>query len=160
LVWSSGQIKEAVATGARFLVDLIETLRQSFISALVFELASMIKDRFGKRFPNVIADCLARKLATRVFELVSELVVAFLSPGETDDCHGRREIAIGGKVVERGNQFAMSKIAGSTEDHDGARLWHCADGDAFAQRIQGRLICASIHVREKRLLPGQRKSSG
>ena len=106
----------------------------------------MIEDRFAKRFPNVIADYLTRKLASRVFELLSKLAVTLLASREADDCHCRWKIAIGGEVIKRGNQFAMSEIASSAKNHNGARLRHSASGNAFAKRVQVRLVGGSIHL--------------
>ena len=128
LVGSRREIKKAVAAGAGFVVDFVETFRQRLVAGLVSELALMIEDRLRKRLPDFIAHSLARKLASRFFQFTPELVVSFFSTREPDDCHRWREITIGRQIVKGGNEFAVGEIAGGAEDHNGARLRHGARG--------------------------------
>jgi len=39
----------------------------------------------------------------------------------------------------------MGEIARGAEDHNGARLRHCASGKPFPERVWFRLISGSIH---------------
>ena len=126
LIRSSREIKKPVAAGAAFLVDLVETFRQRFVTGLVFELALVIEDRLGKGFPDFIAHSLARKFPSRFFEFSPKFVVTFLPSRKPDDCDGGRQIAISGEVVECRNKFALGEIAGRAEDDNCARLWHSA----------------------------------
>jgi hypothetical protein len=115
------------------------------VAGFVTKFALVIEDGLRKRLPDFVAHGLARKFASRFFEFSPELLVIFFPPRKPDDCDSGWEIAIGGKIVKRRNKFAISKIAGSAEDYNRARLWHCAGGNTFAKGIQFRLISGSIH---------------
>ena len=131
------------------LVDLVETFNQGFVTRFVFELALVIKDRLRKVLPDFIAYALSRKLARSFFEIASEFVVCFWPASETDDLHGWGEFAVGGQVIQCGDEFAMGEIPCGAEDHNGAWLRNGARGQPFAQRVRFRLISSSVHGQRK-----------
>ncbi len=120
------EIKQPVAARAAFLVDLVQPFGQTFETGLVGEIALMIKNRLREVLPDFIAHRLTRELFDRFFHFLAKIVIGLRATRETDDCDGRRQFAIGGEIVERRKQLAMSEIAGCAEDHDAARLRHGA----------------------------------
>jgi hypothetical protein len=129
--------------------DFIEAFCKRLVTAFVAELALVIKNRLRKRLPNFVAHSLAGKLARGFFEIVPEFVVTFFAARESDNSHRRRQIAIGRKVIKRGDEFAPGEIARSAENHNRARLRHGTRGESFAERVWFRLISRSIHEHPK-----------
>ena len=121
-----------------FLSSFVEPFGQRFVTSLVFELALMIKNRLRKAFPDFVAHGLSRKLACGFFEILPEFVISFRTTGETDDDHGRRQVAVGREVSKRGEEFAMG--AGHPLRR---RSQSCmaADGDARDKPSRSGLGC-------------------
>jgi hypothetical protein len=133
-------------------VDFIEAFRQPLVTRFVAELALVIKDRLCRRLPDFIAHSLARKLAGGFFEITPEFLITFFTACESDNGHGGRQVAIGREVIQRRDEFAMREIAGGAENHNRARLRHCASGNSFAKWVQFLLVCCSVHNRNKLLV--------
>ena len=109
----------------------------------------MIEDRLRKGGPDFVPNCLARKLACGLAEFTSKFVVRLRPAREADHRKIRRQIAIGGQIIESGDELPVGEIAGGTEDYDGARLRHRARNDPFTQRIRLLLIKKAIHRRSQ-----------
>ena len=88
----------------------------------------MIKDGLAERFPNFVANSLARKLPNGFFHFLAKVVIALLAARETDNGDSRRQLAVGGEVIKRRQEFAVGEIAGRSKNHDAARLRHGASG--------------------------------
>ena len=155
LVRRDGEIKKPVAACAALFVDLVQFGGKSFVAGLVAKIALMIKNRLRERFPDFVTNALSGKFSCRFLHLLPELVITLFASREADNCDGGRQLAIGGKIVKRWHQLAMSEIAGGAENDDAARLWHRARGQTFAQRICLRLLGCSIHgcIRRLRTFP-------
>ena len=97
----------------------------------------MIIDRLAEGIPQFVAHGLARELADGGFHFRAKDLVGLLAARETDDGRARRKVAVGGKIVERGEKLAHRQIAGGAEDDDAARLRHGPAGEALPQRIGG-----------------------
>ena len=137
LIWSGCKIKKAIAASAVRFVDFVEAFGQALVTGLVAEFALVIKNRLRKRVPDLVAP---------------EVVVDFLPAREADNCHGGRQVAVGREVIQRRHEFAVREITRGAEDHNRARLRHCARGNSFAKRVWFRLVSGSIHNRNKLLV--------
>ena len=109
----------------------------------------MVTDGGGKIFPQVIIDRLAGEFSCGLFEFGPENLVRFVPAREPHDADGRGEGAVGGEIVECGNEFAVSEVARGTEDHECAGVWNGSLGKAFPKRIGAQSIkwhfaCLSI----------------
>ena len=135
LIGRGGEIKKPIAARAAFLVDLVEALGQFLVAPLVAEFALVIEKRLGEAVPDFVAHRLPGKLAGRFFLFLAEFVVRFRAAREADHRQGRRQLAIGRDVVERGHELAMSQVAGRAKNHDRARLRHGFGRESFAQGI-------------------------
>src|SRR5205823_7155497 len=135
LIGRSRKVEKAITARPAFLVDLIETFRQTFVTGSIFKFALMVKNRLRKSFPNFVPDVLPGKFAGRFLKLAPELVVGFLAARETDNGGGGRQLTIGGQIIECRDEFAVREIAGRAENHDRARLRHRARRKSFAQWI-------------------------
>ena len=71
------EIKKPVAARAAFLVDLIQTFRETFVAGLIVEFALMIEERLRKSFPDIFAHFLREYCLRRFLQLLSEFVVVF-----------------------------------------------------------------------------------
>ena len=83
-------------------IDFFDTFGKRFVTRFVFELTLVIKDRLRKVFPDFIAHGLSRKLTRGFFEIASEFIVSFWPAGEPDDHRGRRQVAVGGEIIQCG----------------------------------------------------------
>jgi hypothetical protein len=126
LVRPCGKIVEAIPAGAALGIQLVESLCEGSVAFQIVKLATVIEDRRGKSCPQLLVDLLTREFSRCFFELFAEDLVALIAPRETDYAHRGRQCAVGGKIVERGDEFAMGQVAGGTENNYGARLRHCA----------------------------------
>ena len=72
-------------------------------------------------------------------EFGAEDFVSFFAASEADDGEGVWEIAIGGDIIESGDEFSEGEITGGAEDDDRAGLGGGASGEGVARwdrRIQ------------------------
>jgi hypothetical protein len=127
------------------LVELLETLGQSLVTSFITKLAPVIKNRLCKRVPDFVAHRLTRKLSRGFFEVVPEVVVTFVASSESDDDYAGGEFAVGRKVIQRRNKFAMREITRSAEDYNAAWLRYGPRRQSFAERVWFRLIRRAIH---------------
>src|SRR5437667_4132268 len=133
LVRRNGEIKKPVAARAALLVNLVQLGGESFVARLVAKIAFMIKNRLRERFPDFVTNALPGEFSCRFLHRAPELVITFFASRDADNCDRGRQLAIGGKIVKRWHQLAVSEIAGRTENNDTARLRHRARGQTFAQ---------------------------
>ena len=132
-----GEIKEAVAAGAALGVELGEALGQPLVAVGVAEFAAVVEEALGEAGPDFVVNPGAGEFADGLFQLGAEAGVGLFAPGETDDGKRGGQVAIGGDIVERGDELAVGQIAGGAENDDTARLRHGPAGKALAQRIGG-----------------------
>src|SRR5438067_1391656 len=104
------EVEQAITAGAALLVDFVEPFGERAITALVLELALMIKKRNRESFPDFLAHLLARKIFRGFLELVTKLLIRFWPAGEADHSCARRQLAVRRQIVKRGNEFAMRQI--------------------------------------------------
>ena len=157
LVRRDREIKKPIAARAAFPVDLLQPLDQALVTGVVVEFALMIEKGLGEAVPDFVAHRLARKFPGRLFLFLSKLLVRFRPARETDHGQGRRQLAIGCDVVERGNQFPHRQVARRPENHHRARLRHGPVRQPLAERIGllsvGRLAHRARGMREVRQIP-------
>jgi hypothetical protein len=85
------------------------------------------------------------KLAGGLFKIPPEFVITFVATSESHNRDTGGQLTVGREVIQRGDEFAMGEIARGAEDHNGARLRHCASGKPFPERVWFRLISGSMH---------------
>ena len=147
LIGCDREIKKSVATGAAFLVDLVQSCCESLEARFVGKIALVIENGLAESFPDFVADRLARKFSDGFFHLAAKIVVAFLATREPDDRNSRRQFAIGSEIIKRRQKFAVGQVTGRAKDDDAARLRDGASRQTFAQRIDFYLLGRSIHRR-------------
>ncbi len=85
--------------------------------------------------PEFLLHGLAGEFLRRLLHFLAEHVVGLVAPGEADDDHARRQVAVGGEVVEGGDELAVGEVAGRAEDHQRAGFGLCAVGQSFTQWV-------------------------
>ena len=116
------QVKQPIAAGTAFFVELGQTFSQRFVAVQIVKLGSMIKGRLAKCIPDFVPDRLSGKFANCLSEFFAKSVVRLIPAGHAYDGNRRWQLAVRRQIVECGNQFAVSKVAGRSENHDGTRL--------------------------------------
>ena len=120
LIRRGREIKKTIAACPPLLVDLVQTLRQTFVAGLVFKFALVIKNGLRESFPDFVAHRLPGEFSCRVLELASKFVIAFFATRKANDRDRGRQLAVGREIVESGDELAMSEVAGRAENHDAA----------------------------------------
>src|SRR2546423_3640328 len=92
-------VKQSIAPRAVVLVNFIQAFSQTLIAGRVAKLALVIRNGLRKGIPDFIAHGLARKFPRGLFEIASEFFVSFLPSSKADDCHRRRQVAVGREVI-------------------------------------------------------------
>lgn len=145
-----GEIEEAVGSGAAFGVELVEEAAKGDVAFDVLELALMIMNGLRETGPELLRVGLAGVFFVGGFELGAEDVVTLFATGKADDFELGREVSAGCDVVERRDEFAVSEIAGSTEDHDGAGFSAILLDERFLEGVFHEGFYLGIECREAR----------
>ena len=144
LIGRDREIKEPIAAGAAFLLELLEPFARAACSPRHQRTRFDDKRPIARSCSRIRRAPSAGNVFARFPELRAKFVIALRSPRHADDRQVRRQFAIGRDVVERGDELAMSEITGRAEDHDGAGFRHGPGHNAFAQRIA--CACSAVLV--------------
>ncbi len=110
---------------------------EGLVARVIGELGLVVGDGFDERGPDVVVVSGAGDFAIDGGETFAEFGIGFFAAGEADDAGAGGQVAIGGEVVECGDELAVGEIAGGTEDNDGARLGARACDEVFAEGVHG-----------------------
>ena len=80
-------------------------------------------------------DGLAGEFLGGLLHFLAEDVVALVPPREADDHHARGQVAVGGEVVEGGDELAVGQVTGRAENDEGAGFGLRAVGQALTQWV-------------------------
>jgi hypothetical protein len=101
------KVKDPVAFGAVFGVDLVEEARQPLIPLVFMEFRFMVKQLVAERVPYVRNDgFIAGELIDGVEHLLAEVFVGFVPAGEADAGEVPGKLPFDGEVIKCRSEFA------------------------------------------------------
>jgi hypothetical protein len=80
LVGRSGEVEEAVPSGAPLRIELLQTHGEPFVAIRIRKLALVIKDGAREARPKLVAQSLPGMLAGRFFQLLAKLLIGLRAP--------------------------------------------------------------------------------
>ena len=114
-----GKVIKPVRAGSLGL-HLVEPRFQGEVTFMIAEFARVVADVLRKTRPEIVVVALARDFLVQFLESLAEFLVRFLAAGDADDAESRRQIAVGGEVVKRGDELAVGEVTGCSKDHENA----------------------------------------
>ena len=116
------QVVNAVPRGATLLVELLQEVHHLLLAAVRGEVRAHVVHSGGEPFPDVLTHLVAPELGRGFTHLLAPRLGRVLRAGDADHGEVPGQEAAELERVERGNQLAMSEIAGGAEDDEGAGI--------------------------------------
>ena len=130
-----GEVEKAVTHRASRGINRVELFAQRAVALGIREVAGLVVNPLREAAPHVVLQPRARAFLRGVAQFRAPRLVGLFAAREADDVRRGRQVAIGGKIVERRDELAESEIAGRAEDHDIARLRHGPRLKPLAERV-------------------------
>src|SRR5260370_4231373 len=134
---SDREIEKPVASGVVILIDIVDLLRQTLERLGILEVTLDVIDTLGEPGPDCGVDLGGRIFGDFFRKSFAKTLRGEIVAGEADDGELLGEQIVAGKVAERGNELALSQVAGGPEDdHDAGR----GDGvciDVIRRQVSG-----------------------
>jgi glycine/D-amino acid oxidase-like deaminating enzyme len=132
VVGRSRKVSDKLAGGIEFL----QMAGEGHIPFWVVEFAAVISDAVRKILPKLVIDRLAREFANGLAEFLAENLARFVAAGETHDADGLRKCAVGGEIVECGDEFAVRQVTGGAEDDQRAGIGDRSQIETVTKRVR------------------------
>ena len=116
------QVIDAVAGQVTLVLDGVEVCAERSVHRRVVEGPLVVEQRLREPLPVGVFGWTPGELGRAVFGEVPIRLVGERLTSDTHDRKAGRKQTVDVKVVERGQQLAMRKIAGAAEDHDRDRV--------------------------------------
>ena len=120
------EVEEPVAARAESLIDAVEFASKRRVAIRLIEAAAVVENIGGEARPKLVVDRAAGIFAHGLAEFLAESFARFVASGKADNGERGRKVSVRSEIVERGDKFAASQVAGCAEDDYDARVGHRA----------------------------------
>ena len=114
------KVETVIAADTTFVVERGQRVGQVLEGLGLVETALHEPDTFSEPLPDVLTELGASTVLDCFEDDVREVLVRPVTPGEPDQSESGRQQSTVGEVVDGGHELAPGKVAGNTENHQGA----------------------------------------
>src|SRR6266436_4102500 len=114
------EVEKSIPSGAVFFIDVVDLLPQALERLGILKVALDVIDTLGEPGPNCGVDLGGRIFGDFFRKSFAKTLRGEIVAGEADDGELFGEQIVGGEVAERGDELALSQVAGGAEDDHNA----------------------------------------